>query len=151
MKYFFVFFINKNKPYPEWIQASGSWRRPGVGAGRLYLSVDNNSKGFPSLIRAISRFRTSDKKQSTSEIKYDTNFYFLEYLFDIKFFNLWRNFLFLCAYFLNLTVITLLGISDLWWPRYYFFEKLTPRASFWYITCLVYSKFENWPKLAQYL
>ena len=144
MKYFFVFFINKNKPYPEWIQASGSWRRPGVGAGRLYLSVDNSSKGFPSLIRAISRFRTSDKKQSTSEIKYDTNFYFLEYIFI--------TYLFLCAYFLNLTVITLLGNCDLWWHRYYFFfEKLMPRASFWYITCLVYSKFENWPKSAPYL
>ena len=52
---------------PACIHASGSCLRPGVGAGKLYLSVDNNSICFLSFIRVISFFIKSDKNTSGSE------------------------------------------------------------------------------------
>ena len=52
---------------PACIHASGSCLRPGVGAGKLYLSVDNNSICFLSFIRVISFFIKSDKNTSGSK------------------------------------------------------------------------------------
>ena len=44
-----------------------------------------------------------------------------------------------------------LTLSDLMWPRYLFFEKLTIRASFWYKIYQLSKNFEIWPKMSRNL